>query len=100
MLVPAVLKASTSLSPTKAPPAIETVAEVMIVLSGSLTEMLPDTVTAAPFSVKFALAATVVKVGGLSLGVIVMVVVETLLEPSDPLPSLTTQVTVRVGFEP
>src|SRR5438132_11904728 len=101
MLVPLVLpNPSTSLSPTKTPPAIGTVAEVIVGLSGWLIERLPDAVAAAPFSVKFALVATLLKVGAASSGVMLTVVVWTGLEPSEPLPSFTTQVTVRVWLEP
>src|ERR1700745_1957648 len=100
MLVPVVLpNPSTSLSPTKTPPAIETVAEVMLGgLSGSLTESVEESVTDAPFSVKFTLDVTLLNVGGWSDGVMLMVVVWKLLWPSEALPSLTTQVTVRVGL--
>ena len=44
---------------------------------------MPDTVTAAPFSVKLALVATLLRVGAASSGVMLMVVVWTGLEPSD-----------------
>ena len=101
MLVPVVLKASTSKSPAKVPPVIETVALVMLApASGSETDRLPDSVTGTAFSVKLALAATWLRVGGASSGVIVMVVIAGALSPLEPLPSLTTQVTVRVGSLP
>ena len=98
--VPVVSKASTSPSPANAPPAIDTVALVMAVLSGSEIDSVADSVTAAPFSVKLALVATVLRVGAASSGVIVMVLVCAALRPLEPLPSLTTQLTVRVGLLP
>src|SRR5947199_383538 len=100
MLVPVVVVASTSPSPVNLPPVIDTVALARLRLSGSVTVTAPDSVTAAPSSVKEALVATLLRIGGSLTLVMLTVVVATLLRLNEPQPSLTIQVTVRVGFEP
>ena len=100
MLVPAVDAASTSASPENVPPVIETVALASVRLSGSVTETAPDSVTAPPSSVKWTLEATLASVGASLTATTLTVVVANELRLFDPLPSLSSQVTVRVGFAP
>src|SRR5580700_10488043 len=100
MLVPVVVAASTSPSPAKVPPVILTVAADRLTSSGSLTETDPDNVAAAPSSVKAAVVATLLKVGASLMLVMLTVLVTAVLRLLEPEPSLSTQVTVRVGFEP
>src|SRR5215471_6857185 len=100
MLVPATLAERISPSPAKVPPVIDTVAPARLRLSGSDAEAAPDSVTAPPPWVKLAEAATLLKVGASLTLVMPIVVVATLLRLNEPEPSLTTHVTVRVGFEP
>src|ERR1700682_1954438 len=98
MLVPVVLVDRTSPSPANVPPLTAIVAPASVVLSGSDTVTAPDRVAAAPPSVKLAEVATLLRVGGLltpvRLTVVVAAALTLLVEP----PSLTTQVTVRVGL--
>src|ERR1700693_2403670 len=96
-MLPTVVAVSTSPSLAKTPPAIETVAADRVELCGSETVRLPDSVAELPFSVKCAFAATLLKVGA---GTRSMVVVAAVLRLFEALPSLHTQVTVRVGWEP
>src|SRR5260370_20311309 len=101
MLVPVVVAASTSPSPANLAPVIDTVAELSVFTpSGSLTVMLGDNVVAALSSVHAALAATLLKVGGISACGTDTVSVCTVLKLFDEPPSLSTQVTVRVGLRP
>src|SRR5262252_7869337 len=97
MWVPAVLAASTSPSPVKVPPVIDTVAFAKLRSSGSDTDAVGESASVLP-SVNEALGATEVKVGGSLIAVMLTVVV------ASPLPTLkssfTTQVIVRVGSEP
>src|SRR5215471_19045530 len=65
MLVPVVSAASASWSPAKVPPVIDTVADDIIVESESLIVMLGESVVVTPSSVQAALAATLLRVGGL-----------------------------------
>src|SRR5262249_55565735 len=96
MLVPLVLKPSTSPSPEKVPPVIETVALDRLALSKSVTVTLGEMVVVLP-CVKSSEDATDVSVGGSFA--ILMVVVWAALRLNEPAPSLSTQVTVRVGLE-
>src|SRR5262249_24622453 len=96
MLVPATLARSTSPSPGNAPPVIATVALARVALSGSETATVGDSVTAGPFSVKDA-SVVPASVGGSFTAVMLIVVVDTELRLLEPLPSLSSQVTVRVG---
>src|SRR5438309_801044 len=100
MLVPAVELASTSASPANFPPVIDTVALVSVESSGSVTVTLPDSVVAPPSSVKDALSATPVSVGAWLLATMLIVSVRAVLWLNEAEPSLTTQVTVRVGNDP
>ena len=68
-------------------------------LSGSDTDAAPASVTAAPFSVKVALVATLDSAGG-SFTAVMLTVVVTVVVALLALPSLSVQVTVRVGSEP
>src|SRR5215813_2896031 len=95
MLVPLVLNESTSPSLAKVPPVIETVALDRLALSKSVTVMLGEMVVVLPW-VKSSEDANEVSVGG-SFAML-MVVVCAALRPDEPAPSLTTQVTVRVGL--
>src|SRR5205807_3966813 len=99
MLVPAVLKESTSPSPAKVLPT-DTAAFTSVRLSGSLTDRVGDTVTAAAFSVKLVTPVTEVSVGASLTAVRLTVSVCVVLRLNDPEPSLSTQVTVRVVLEP
>src|SRR5262249_36567924 len=99
MLVPVVETASTSPSPAKVLE-IDTVALTRLRLSGSLTEMLGDTVIGAAFSVYLGTRTTEVGVGASLIAVMLTVSVRVVLRLNEPAPSLSTQVTVRVGFEP
>src|SRR5580704_7159878 len=100
MLVPVVEAASTSPSPAKVPPVTLTVAPARLRLSGSLTETADDSVAAAPSSVYAAVVATLLNVGGSLTLVMLTVDVTAVLKLFEPEPSLSTQVNVRVGFEP
>ena len=97
--VPVVVAASTSPSFAKVPPDSATVALTRSWLSGSETAAEPDSVTAAPFSVKVALAVPE-SVGGLLMPVRLTVVVAAVLRLFEPEPSLSTHVMVRVGSAP
>src|SRR5580704_6306557 len=98
MLVPATEVASTSPSPLNLPPDIETVALASLRSSGSVAETADDNVTGAPSSVKAALVATLLQVGGsltlVTLTVVVCGALPTFAE------SAMTQVMVRVGLDP
>ena len=72
----------------------------MTVLSGSAIDSAGDSVIELPPSVKPAAGATRLRVGAASSGVIVMVLSARVLRPLEPLPSLTTQLTVRVALLP
>src|SRR4249920_3310683 len=100
MLVPVVSAASTSPSPTNVPPAIFTVAPVQVGLSGSVTETVGDSTIEAPFSVKLVLVVPSASVGASLTAVTLIVVVVIELRLLEPLPSLSSQVTVRVGLAP
>ena len=91
--------ASTSPSPANVPPVTATVAPVSVRLSGSATVSDGDSVTVL-LSVNATWAAWPVSVGASLTAVTLMVVVCAALRLNEPLPSLTTQVTVRVGSEP
>jgi hypothetical protein len=83
------------------PPVIDTVAESCVFTpSGSLMVMWLDRVVGATSSVQNAFAATPVSVGGMSACATVTVSVCAVLRLFDVPPSLSTQVTVRVGFAP
>jgi hypothetical protein len=82
------------------PPVILTVAPDRLTSSGSLTETDPDKVAGAPSSVKAAVVATFDNVGASLMLVMLTVLVTAVLRLNEPEPSLSTQVTVRVGFEP
>src|SRR6267142_994679 len=99
MAVPAMLTASTSPSPAKVPVVIATVAPASVRLSRSEIVTLGDSVTGAAFSVKLALVATLPRVGGLLTAVMLTVEVAVPMGLL-ALPSLSVQVTVRVGLEP
>ena len=99
MLVPAVPTASTSPSPAKLPPMIATVALARSRLSGSDTLALPASVACWP-SVKPKLPGRLPSAGESLIAVMLMVVVAAVLRLLEPEPSLSTQVTVRVGLEP
>ena len=100
MLVPVVLAASMSWSLAKVPPVIETVALASVRLSGSVTATAPASVTAPAASVNCWLVATLPSVGGWLRLVTETVVVTAVLRLLEAPPSLSTQVTVRVGSEP
>ena len=94
MLVPAVLKVSTSPSPANVPPVTATVALVidapaLLSLSATLEERITD----APFSVNAALFGTNRAGPSCRLTVVVCGALAAL-------PSFATQVIVRVGLEP
>src|ERR1700730_16307866 len=98
MLVPVVVAASTSPSPENVPPVILTVASRSFWSSGSVTVTLGDRVTVllgAPTTD----GATFDNVGASLTKVTLMVEVAVPVE-NDALPSLSVQVSVRVGFEP
>ena len=97
MLVPATVALSTSPSPANVPPVIFTVALVRFGLSKSVTVMAGDSVVVLPW-VKAIVAATLLSVGGMSA--MSTVVVTGALRLNEPEPSLSTQLTVRVGLEP
>ena len=67
-------------------------------MSGSVTDRLGDSVRVWPVTNRSVAAAATV--GASLTAVMPMVVVWAALRLNEPLPSLTTQVTVRVGFEP
>src|SRR5690348_6341271 len=101
MLVPAVLNESTSPSPEKVPPTICTVAFARFRLSGSFTVTFDESVVEdAAFSVNCALGATLLSVGGSLTAVMLRVEVAAALWLFEAAPSLSTQVMVRLGFEP
>src|ERR1700693_5711641 len=82
-------------------PLIETVALARLRLSVSKTETLPDRVAGvACSSVQAVSVATLESTGGSLIGVMLTVVVATVLRLLEPWPSLSIQVTVRVGSEP
>src|ERR1043166_7029922 len=95
MEVPPTLAESTSPSPAKLPPVMETVALTKLALSKSVTVMLGDIVVVLPW-VNANEETTDVSVGGSCA--ILMVVVAALLRLNELPPSLRTQVTVRVGL--
>src|ERR1700756_1784546 len=99
MLVPAVLKPSTSPSRAKPLPT-DTVALTRVRLSGSLTDRAGDTVMAAPFSVKPVTPVTAATVGASLTAVKLTVSVWVVLRLNEPEPSLANQVTGRVVLEP
>ena len=93
MLVPAVLNASTSPSPANVPPVSATVALTTIVEFGSVTASDGASGTATVwFSVKATCA------GGFTAGVFCTVIVS-ICAALVRLPSLVTQLSVRVGLE-
>src|ERR1700720_4846952 len=97
MLVLAVLKPSTSPSPMNLPPLIDTVALARVTLSGSNTETDGDNVTVWPWR-KLTGEVNDVSVGGMcAMLIVVFCAVLRLFEAE---PSLSTQVTVRVGLLP
>src|SRR5262245_56038460 len=98
MAVPETLAASTSPSPAKVPPVIATVAPARVRLSGSDTVTAGDSVTGDPFSVYDALAVPA-SVGG-SFTAVMLTMLVVLPVALLALPSLSVQVTVRVGAEP
>src|SRR5262249_22530321 len=100
MLVPVVLAERTSPSPAKLPPVMDTVALARFRLSGSATVTLGESTTDAPFSVNDTEAAVPASVGGSLSAPMLPVGVATELRLLEPLPSLSSHVTVRVGFEP
>src|SRR5437879_904002 len=96
MLVPVTF--APSVSPTKnVPPVIDTVADVSVALSASLTVSPDDSVTAGPASVYDALAATLPSTGAWSVAVMLTVVVAVVLLT---VPSFATQLIVRVVSAP
>src|ERR1043166_2985643 len=95
MLVPPTLAESTSPSPAKLPPVTLTVALDRLALSKSVTVTLGDSVVVLPW-VKPTDDATDVSVGGSCATL--MVVVAAVLRLNVLAPSLSTQVTVRVGL--
>src|SRR5205807_8969464 len=97
MAVPVVVAAKRSPSLAKVPPAIRTVAAASLRLSASETVTFGASVAAAAPCVKDALAGMPDTVGALLMLVMLMVVVAAVLAA---LPSLSDQVTVRVGAEP
>ena len=81
------------------PPVTDTVAPVSDRLSGSATASVGDSVTVL-LSENATWADWLVTVGASLTAVTPMVVVCAVLRLNEPLPSFTTQVTVRVGSEP
>src|SRR5262249_39713906 len=101
MAVPAGLAGKTSPSLGEGPPGVRTVARDRMRTSAAATEAPLASVTAPPSSVKDALvAATFDNVGASLMLVTLMVVVCAALRLNEPEPSLSVQVSVRVGFEP
>src|SRR5438128_298551 len=99
MAVPVVFAASSSPSPAKLPPVIAAVALASVRLSGSAAVSDGDAATVCPGR-QVTLAVTADSVGGSFTLVMLTVSVTAVLRLFDPLPSLSTQVTRRVGFEP
>ena len=97
MLVLVVVAPSTSPSPANVPPVIFTVALASVALSMSETVMAGDTAVVLPW-VKAIEGATLLSVGGMCA--MSTVVVTGALELLLPLPSLTTQLMVRVELAP
>src|SRR5215471_2097278 len=101
MLVPVVLAASTSPSPTNVPLPIDTVALATLTSSGSLTTNVLDSVVGpACSSVYCAVVAPLANVGASLTLVMLMVDVAVPMLLPPPLSSTTVQVTVRLGSEP
>src|ERR1051325_5202050 len=98
MAVPETSAVSTSPSPANVPPVIATVAPASARLSGSDTVTDGDNVTGDPFSVNDALTAPASV--GASFTAVMLTTDVTLLVALLALPSLSVQVTVRVGAEP
>src|SRR5262249_17463221 len=97
---PFVFAASTSLSPAKVPPVTATVALASLRVSGSATVTIGDKVVGGCSSVHDATAAPSDSAGASFTAVMLTVVVAGALRLDGPEPSLATQVTVRVVFEP
>src|SRR5271155_2992548 len=98
MLVPVVVAANTSPSPANVPAAIDTVAPARSRLSGSDTVTLGDNVSTVDGTAVTA-ATTPPSAGGSLTAVMLPVEVAVPVELLAP-PSLSVQVTVRVGAEP
>src|SRR5215469_16916217 len=88
-------------SPGNVPPVIATVPPTRLRLSGSDTEAVGERKSPLGLpSAKIARGSTPASVGGLFTAVMLTVEVTAVLRFDDALPSLSTQVTVRVGFDP
>src|ERR1043166_991935 len=97
MWVPATLAESTSPSPAKVPPVIDTVAFAILRLSGSDTDNVGESCTVLP-SRNDNVGVTEVSIGASLIAVMLTVVVAAALPTLKS--SFTTQVIVRVGSEP
>src|SRR5262249_41491452 len=94
-MLPTGVSASLSPSPVKVPPVIETVALDKLVLSKSETVIAGEIVVVLPWG-KLSEGATEISVRGSCA--MLIVVVAAVLRLNEPEPSLSTQVTVRVGL--